>query len=76
MKEHRAGHEILGRRTGEIVRIERALGQCLIARGLHEVSELFVRDLVAIDPQAIHANLVNWPLLGVEVFGLAGKLRG
>src|SRR5882672_11838987 len=68
VEEHGARHEILCRSSREVRRIERALGERLIASRLHEPCELFVRDLVAIHPEAIHGNFVNWPLFGIEVF--------
>jgi hypothetical protein len=68
VKEHGAGHKILGRRAREIRGIERALGERLIASLIHKARELFVRDLVPIHPEAIHAYFVNGPLFGIEVF--------
>src|SRR5258705_1183257 len=75
VKEHRAGHEILRRGAREVRRVERALGERLIASRLHEPCELFVRDLVAIHPEAIHRNFVNWPLFGIEVFRTHAESR-
>src|SRR5208282_6478682 len=69
VKDHGAGHQILGRGAREVRRIEWTLGERLIASRLYETRELFVRDLVAIYPEAIHANFVNWTLFGIEVFG-------
>src|SRR3977135_3375685 len=75
VKEHGAGHEILGRSSREVRRIELALGEGVIASRLHEPRELFVRDLVAIHPEAIHGNFVNWPLFGIEVFRTHAESR-
>jgi hypothetical protein len=69
MEEHRAGYEILGRGTREVRRIRWALRERFVSCGLHKTREPFVRDLIAIYPETIHANLVNWLLLEIEVFG-------
>jgi hypothetical protein len=43
---------ILGRGTWEVRRIKRALSERGIASRLHELTELFVRHLAAIHPEA------------------------
>ena len=67
-REHeRAGHEVLRRRAREGGRVERPLGDRHVLALAREASELAVRDLVAVDVEAVDRHLTRGRLLGVVV---------
>src|SRR5215469_12823545 len=65
-KDHRPGHERLGRGTWKIFWVEWALCNRDITCGVDEAREFIVRDRMDVDPKAFNGLFVDRSLLRIE----------
>jgi hypothetical protein len=63
-KHHRAGYQVLCRRTWEVGRIQRALRDRDVPGLVDELLELAVGHRVAVDLEPVDLDLMSGPLLG------------
>jgi hypothetical protein len=66
-KNHGARNEVFNRGARKIRWIERALGHGQVAGLGDEAGELFVRNCVAIDPEAVNSYFMDGTLFNVEL---------
>ena len=59
------GNEQFRLGAGIFQRVRRTLGERHIVRGLHEAGELFIGDRVAVDPEAVNADVMRRSFFGI-----------
>ena len=63
------GHEQFGVGARIFQRIRRTLGEAHIVRDLHEAREFFIGDRMAVDPEAVDADVVRRSFFGIVAIG-------